>query len=455
MTHDKAGLLQRFLAWARFIIPVVAVILVMLQWWQNALLMDEARTASQVMRQIWTDHPPAFPIDTLITALYVPMAVSPLGAFDPGDGPWLAQSVWLQLSKIARAQDQLGFDIFSAGRQISLSAATFAQFAIPSLAIVLGWRQALRNKSLSLQSWTSMQIALIEYSAPMVAISCLLTALLQRQSLGVEGAIRLMLILGSYVLYSIATGTICWLGFMTSSSISRATGLLVLFWLFNMTLARPFTVNLAAIVFPPPNLEQYARRIEFETENGYNGVESRDDRQRRFLNEVLREYKAKAPVEVPVNVSALILQKEERHHREVSSRIRGEVNEIFLKQERLEQILSMAFPMVAVQISSSALSATDFASQRRQLADADLFWDQVAKKVYYDVAVSSGPQALRIQRGSDYWRQIPFYEPAVPSPFWAIFACLTPSCGLLLFGIAGLLTAFRKAVAPVEQGEAA
>ena len=443
MTDEKADLLQRFLSWARILIPLIGILLVVLQWWQNAQLMDEARSANQTMRQIWTGHPPEFPLETLAAALYVPAAVSPLGAFDPGEGPWLAQSIWLQLTKIARGQDQLGYDAFPSGRQLGMSAATFAQLIIPSLALLLAWRQVRQSKSTSLQSWTSLQTSLIEYIAPMIAICCLLTAALQRQSLGAEGAIRLMLILGAYVMYSLASGTICWLIFQSSASISRATGILVLFWVFNLTLARPFTVNLASTVFPLPSLDSYARRIDFESANGYNGVEPKSDRYRRYYAEILRDYKASNSSEVPVNLSAIMLMKEEQHQREVGTRLRSEIDAIFVRQERLEQILSMAFPLVAIQISSSALSATDFASERRQLNEADAFWDQIVKKVYYDVAVSSGPAAIKVPRGSDYWSQFPFFESMIPSPFWALFACLTPACGLLLFSIGGIVTAFR------------
>lgn len=455
MTDRKPDVLQRIFSLSRILVPAIGILLVILQWWQNAQLMDEARSANEVMRQIWVNHPPEFPLDTLASAVYVPAAVSPLGAFDPGEGPWLAQSIWLQLSKIARGQDQLGYDVFPSGRQVGLNAATFTQFSIPCLAILLGWRQARKGRTLSLQSWTGLQTTLIEFSGPTVAVCCLLTAALQRQSLGVEGALRLILVLGVYVLYAVAAGTICWLVYNYSRSISRASSFLVLFWLINFTLARPFTVNVAATVFRLPSLDQYARKLEFEVVNGYNGVEPRPDRQRRFINEILRDYKVSTPAEVPVNISALILQREERHQREVGSRIRAEVNETFLKQERLEQALSMFLPIAAIQLCSSSLSATDFLSERQQLSDSDSFWDKIVTKVYADVSVASGPQALKQKRGSDYWRQFPFIEVRLPDPMRAISACLMPALGLFLIGLAGMIVAFRaKQVAPeVEEAQ--
>ena len=444
MTDEKADPLQPFLRWFRIAVPLVGLLLVVLQWWQTAQLMDEALSANQTMRQIWTSHAPAFPLDTLSSAVYFPAAVSPISAFDAGEGPWQAQSVWMQLARAARAQDQLGYDVFPLGRQIGLNAAMFCQIVIPCLALILGWQQVRKSRSLNLQSWAALQTSLIEFAGPTVALSCLLTAALQRQSLGIEGAIRLMLILGAYVLYSIASTTICWIVYQRSSSLSRSTGLLVLFWLFNFSLARPFTVNLAAAIFPLPSLDDFAKKLEFETQNGYNGVDPRDDRQRRFFNEALRDYKVSNPNELPVNLSAIILQKEERFQREVGYRLRVDINDIFQRQERLEQVLSQMLPLVAIQISSSALSATDFASERWQVEQVTVFWDKVLKKIYEDVIISSGPEAKRVLRGSDYWSQFPLIELRIPSPALALNSCFIPALGLGFVSIFGIVIAMRS-----------
>ena len=440
----KAALLQRFLTIGRIVLPLIAILLVVLQWWQNSQLMEEANAATALAKKVWSDHPPSFPLEKLSAALYVPAAVSPLGAFDAGDGPWLGQTLWLQLSKTARAQDQIGYDVFPAGRQIGLSAAVFAQIVIPSFALLLGWLQVQRKKSLSLQSWATLQISVIEYAGPTVALSCLLTASLQAQSLGLEGAVRLMLILGIYVLYALCAGSICWIVFNKSSSLHQSTGLLVLFWLCNFSLARPFTINVSSALYPLITLDQYARTLDFEGRNGYNGVEPQSDRQRRFINEALRENNANSLSELQLNLSAILLEKEERHQREVEQRLKSSLELQFLKQEKLEQILSLALPLVAIQISSSALAATDFASEREQLRQADAFWAQMIHKVYADVISSSGPDAKRVLRGKEYWSQFPILEAQLPSSAVELNTCFFPALGMLLFDLAAIVVAFRS-----------
>ncbi|MFN7543207.1 MAG: DUF3526 domain-containing protein [Acidobacteriota bacterium] len=408
-------------------ISIFFLFLVLLQWWHVARLRDDIEFAQRTMFDIWRNHPPAFPLETLANSVYVPASLSPLAAFDGGDGPWLGQSIWLQVNRISRIQDQLGFDLFPSGRQTNLTASLLAQYLIPCLAVFLAWRQASLCRTRTLQSWITLQTKLIELVGPPLALCCLMVTLLERQSLGIEGAIRLMLILGVYLLYSITCGSLAWGVYQSWRSIPRSTAVLVFFWLLNFTLARPLSANLAAAVFATPTLDAYVQRLDAEITNGYKGVEPRLDRERRFVAEILREYNAESPSETPVNFSALLFKREEAFQRDVGHRLRAELISIFEQQERLEQSISLLFPIIAIQISSSALAATDFASERFQLAQADQFWARTLDRIYLDVARSSGPNAIRVPRGPDYWSNLPFFTAVIPPPPYALNACLIPS----------------------------
>jgi ABC-2 type transport system permease protein len=443
MTDKKKDPLNRFLFLFRILVPLIALLLVVLQWWQNSALLEEAQSANRKMQSLWVDQPPAFPLDKISSAVYLPSAVSPLAAFDAGEGPWLGQSIWMQLSKIPRSQDQIGYDVFPAGRQIGLNAAMFAQIIIPCLALILGWAQVRQSRSISLQSWASLQTSIVEFAGPTVAVCCLLTAGLQSQILGGEGAIRLMLILGAYMLYAVATGTICWLVFQCSSGISQATALLAVFWLFNFSLARPISINVAAAFYPLPTLDAYARKLDFEAQNGYNGVDPKADRQRRFVQEALRDNNVFSPRDLKINLSALVQQKEELHYREVGHRLRAELEAVFLRQERFERAVSLIFPYVAIQIASSSLAATDFASERRQLSEAEAFWDRLTKQIFDDVVAASGPEGIKVARGKNFWSNLPLTEFKIPSPVFALETCLIPSIGLGLICFCGIAVASR------------
>jgi ABC-2 type transport system permease protein len=448
MLAEQASLVRHLLRSARVVIPLFGIVLVLLQWWYNTRLMADAQSAQQTMLAIWRNHPPAFPLESLASTVYVPAAVSPLAAFDAGDGPWLGQSIAMQLARGARTQDQLAYDTFPAGRQISLTAALFAQYLIPCLTVLLAWSQAASASTRTFSSWLRLQIDNIECIGPMIALCCLLTALLERQSLGIEGAIRLMLILGTYLLYSIACGSLAWAVYRIWRSVPQATAALVFFWLFNFTMARPLSANLAAAVFRLPSLDEYVRRFDAEIASGYNSVEPRRDRERRFVAEILREFKAQTPSEVPLNFSALMLKREEAHQRDVGLRLRSELTAIFEKQEQLEQVVSLFLPIISIQISSGALAATDFASERFQIAEANQFWARTLDRIYLDIARSGGRDAVRVARGPDYWNQFPFFTPAIPSPSFAANACLIPVGGLLLLAASGLAIGLWRRPAP-------
>ncbi len=444
MTDGTEISLHSSQSWIRIALPVAVIILVGLHWWQTKTLRLEAESASAMAREQWSNHPPAFPLDSLSNSVYAPLAVSPIAVFDAGDGPWLGSTLWLQLGRLARSQDQIGYDYFPAGRRADLSAATLIQLVIPMLAILIWWQGRNAKKGQGGRNWANLILQLTEICGPAVAVGCLLVGALFWHELGANGAIRLILILACYLLFIVSVGSLCWLVTRFCRDQSIATLLLTLFWLFNFTLARPATLNIAATLYPLPTLDAFARKIDFETRSGYNGVEPRRDRERRFIAEALADYKVKTIEQMPVNLSAILLQKEERHQREVFVRRIGELRSQFEGQERVEQIVSLLLPSTAIQIASSALAATDAASEREQLAQADLYWDRIVKKVYDDIVQSSGTQGNKIPRGPEYWRQFPFVNPVIPDPTHSIVSALIPVAGLSLWAAIGIFFAARR-----------
>ncbi len=441
MTDGNRESLQASPSWIRVALPLAVAILVGLQWLRGDTLRQETEAAAVMAAQQWSSPLPAFPLDTLSNAVYTPLAASPLSLFDSGDGPWLATSAWLQLGRVARSQDQIGYDYFPSGRQADLSAAALLQLAIPALAIFFCWRIRNSNPPDRPVSLANLILHLTEICGPAVAVGCLLSAAFAWRALGVDGAIRLMLLLAGYLLYIVAAASICWFAFRPGRDLSIPALLLCLFWLFNFTLARPATLNLAAVLYPVPTLDTLARKIDFETRNGYNGVEPRRDRERRFISEALADYKVKSIEQMPVNLSAIMLQKEERHQREVFVRNLGEIRNQFSRQERFEQCASLLLPFTAVQLASAAFAATDFASERELLAQADLAWDRIVKKVYDDVVQSSGVEGVKVARGPEYWSQIPSVRSTLPNPVHSLGSSLIPSIGLALWAAVGLFLA--------------
>lgn len=417
----------------RFAIPAALVLLVGVQFFIGQGLRQELSSAQAKSVEIWQNSGTRFPLDKLSAPFYVPALVSPLAIFDAGESAWLGQAFWLQLGRLARSQDQMGYDYIPSGRFVSLTAAALLQFLIPALAIWVTWRMKQSGRlERSFDAWIGTVLHVFEQVAPGLALACLAVGLMGVQQLGLDGAIRLMLVLGIYMLYAAAATSFCMAIFLWVDQQTLALTLLAFIWCFNVSLARPIATNVANSLYPLPTLEQFARKLELEARNGYNGVEPKQDRDRRFVQETLLEYKVKEISDLPVNLSAILLMKEERHQREIFLRRISELREQMQRQENVQGAFSLLFPHVGIQIASAALSGTSTRAERAQQIQTDEQWGRILERVYNDVISSSGPEGKMLPRGPEYWRQIPFVKIQAAAAFWSIGECLLPILGMLI-----------------------
>lgn len=417
----------------RFALPAALVLLVGFQFLIGQGIRQELSGAQAKSVEIWHNSGTRFPLDTLSAPFYVPVLVSPLVIFDAGESAWIGQSLWLQLGRLARSQDQMGYDYIPSGRFMSLTAAALLQFLIPALAIWVTWRMKQSGRlERSFDTWMATVLHVFEQVAPGLALACLAVGLMGVQQLGLDGAMRLMLLLGIYMLYAAAATSFCLAIFLWVDQQTLALTLLAFFWCFNVSLARPIATNVANSLYPLPTLEQFARKLELEARNGYNGVEPKQDRDRRFVQETLLEYKVKEISDLPVNLSAILLQKEERHQREIFLRRIGELREQMQRQENVQGALSLLFPHVGIQIASAALSGTSARAERAQQIQSDEQWGRILERVYKDVISSSGPEGKMLPRGPEYWQQIPFVKIEPAAAIWSIGECLLPILGMLV-----------------------
>ncbi len=432
MTTDAAS---RWLARLRWLVPAVLVLLTLLQYWQAKPAAERADQDSALAVELWARQPNRFPLESLHQAWLAPVRPSPIAIFDAGDGPWLGSSLYLQLGKLARAQDQAGYDYFAAGRQIELSPALFLQIAIPAVAILIAWKRPGHP--------VRQIIELLETVAPAAAAALGLTAALESTRLGGDSATRLLLLLASYLLYAVAVFGVCRIA-LRWIRMDLALSCLIIFWLGNAALARPLSVNLAAAFYPLPTLESLIRQLDYEVAMGYQGADPRADRDRRHVAEALRDYKVATVEQLPVNLSAILLQKEELHRREVFDRRLGELRGQFEKQERFERFLGFLFPQVAIQLLSHSLAATDFASERWMLASVDAQWDGIVQRVYEHVTVTSGPEGRMPPVGPEFWRQFAPPVPQLPPAAYGMQEGLLPVLALGVWIGAGFGLTRRK-----------
>lgn len=431
MSQAKAepGIARRWLSRLRWALPMLVLLSCTAGWWQYLAQEGQMRDSRARAEQLWRNQPLRFPLESLNQNWVAVTAPRPLSIFDPGEGPWLAAAYYLQLGRPGRGQDQLGYDYVAAGRQMAAHPAWLLQVFLPLLAVLLLWRD--RD---ALPPWPRQAIELLERAAPAVGCGILLSAVCAGGGLGEQGAQRLLLLLACYLVYALAA-----LGW--SRAIFRLAGrqmglgAVALFWLFQLSVARPLTVNLAANWQPLPTLGEFIRVLDQETRMGYLGADPQPDRERRYLEEAMAKYKVKRPEDLPINLSAWILQREERHAREIFRRRVGELRTKFERQENFERWVSFLFPPVAIQLVSASLAHTDGAAERWQMAEADSRWDLATGQVFAHVLAQAGPAGEMRSEGRDFWAKLPSLAPDAAPIGYSLVQLYVP-LGALVAGAA-------------------
>lgn len=423
-----------------FFAPVALLVVTFLSWRQHSLLIETSRQVQDISARTWESQPPRFPLQAISVPWVAPISISPLAIFEPGNGAWQGTAFYLQPGYLARAQDQTGYDYFASGRQAELNPASLLRILIPLFALCVAWR----HKSLGPSGLLPQIREMVERLAPSLGIVFLTSAALSFSTLGGEGAVRLLLLLATYLVYALAAISVTAWGFRWFPRPTAAAAALSFFWLLNLALARPISLNLAALAEPLPRLEEFLQVLDQETRNGYLGADPRQDRERRYLAETLRDYKVKTVQELPVNLSAILLQREERHQREIYSRRLQQLRARFAAQDRVDQILGFVFPQIAIETASAALTTTDTNSEHYQLAAADAHWAKLVEKVYSDVVRASGPEGFMKAVPPEYWKQMPrFYSTLPPVPY-SVQQVYLPLCALMLWVAFAILTTRRN-----------
>jgi ABC-2 type transport system permease protein len=432
-----------------FFAPAALLVVTLLSWRQYSALLDTSRQAQELSARTWESQPPRFPLQAISIPWIAPITISPLAIFEPGNGPWQGTAFYLQPGYLARAQDQLGYDYFAAGRHTELNPAQLLRILIPIFALCIAWR----HKSLGQSGWIPQLREMLERLAPSFGLVFVLCAALSfsslnnGSSLSNDAAIRFLLTLGLYLIYAVAAISLTAWGFHFFPRPAAAAAALSFFWLLNLALARPISLNVASMAKPLPRLEEFLQVLDQETRNGYLGADPREDRERRYVSETLRDYKVKTVQELPVNLSAILLQREERHQREIYSRRLLGLRNSFAAQDQIEQLLAFVFPQIAIETASAAIAATDSVSEHYQLAAADAHWDKLAEKVYSDVVQASGPEGFMNAVPPEYWRQFPRFQSYLPPVPFSLQRAYLPLCALLLWAAIALLPfpkPFRK-----------
>lgn len=414
------------LPWAGGVV-LTLVITALLVGWQRQDEVHRERVAAQALDyDDWIAQPERHPHNAAHQGMHVFRPDPPLSVVDPGIDPYVGSTIWLRAHrqselKFVPAQDATGLQRFG-----ELSAAWVLQVLGPLLVIVLGFDTFAGER----ESGTLRQA---------VGLGVPLRWLLWGKALGLAGALGLLLGPAALVtLVVVAAGPegvsadlvarVGWLGmgyalyFATvvgvvltvsvlagSSRIALVT--LLGFWIATSLLAPRVASDLSRVWYPSPT------RLAFESGLGSDLG--------RVGDQVWKErfgVSTQWSPQLPLDKWGLALQIDDHAGYGVMDRHFAALWDTFAAQQRVQEWLGLAAPVLAVRAFSMGIAGTDFAHYRAFSLAAERHRRALQDAMSTDLVQHADPRGtghFDYRANPDLWRQVPRFSYALPRFSWA------------------------------------
>ena len=396
--------------------------------WQQQRAIDAERIAAQALDyDDWVSQTTRHPHDAAHQGMHVFKPEPPLSIVDPGIGPYVGSTIWLQAHrqsemKFRPAQDATGLQRFG-----NLSVAWVLQILGPLLVIVLGFNafagereQGTLRQTLSLGVPASRilwgkalalggSLALLLAPIAIVAVLAMLTA---EGSDRADTIMRFGWIVVAYLLY-FATTIFLVLAVSARASSSRLALIVLLgAWIAGVTLAPRLAADLARLANPSPN------RIEFNS-----GLDSElAHAQERAWTE---EFGVGIPwsPQVPLNKWGRALELDDHTAYGVIDKHFTGLWDSFDRQQRVQEWPGLVLPLLALRGFSMGFAGTDFAHHRDFSIAAEQQRRLMQNLISHDLVEHADPlgnQHFSYKAGADLWKRVPRFTYTAPSAWHAL-----------------------------------
>ena len=263
------------LFWSGGLMIVLLMTALAVGWQRQAQLQSERAVAQASDYDDWVNQPARHPHDAAHQGMHVFKPEPPLSIIDPGIGPYVGSTLWLQAHrqsemKFRPAQDATGLQRFG-----SLSAAWVIQVLGPLLVLVLGFnafsgereqgtlRQVMSlgvpSRALLWGKALAIGLALAALLAPASLVGAAAVAVQTPVELWSEAAIRLALLGLGYAIYLVAAIFLV-LAVSARMKTSRAALVTLLaVWIVGVVLAPRAISDLTDRAYPTPSRRHRGR----------------------------------------------------------------------------------------------------------------------------------------------------------------------------------------------------
>lgn len=376
----------------------------------------------------WLAQPERHPHDAAHQGMHVFKPQSPLSIVDPGIDPYVGSTLWLQAHreselKFRPAQDATGLQRFG-----DLSPAWVLQVLGPLLVIVLGFtafagerergtlRQTLAlgvspgrllwGKALALAATLALLLG------PAVLITAIVVAASATDGSVADDAWRFAWLALGYALY-LGIAMFLVLGVSSLAPSSRIALVVLLgLWIGGVTLVPRAASDFARAWHPSPT------RLEYDAALGADiGVE-----ESRALQAQLGVTTAWG-ADLPLDRWGIALQVNDRASYPVIDAHLERLWQTFDRQQRMQEWLGLAVPLLAIRSFSMGIAGTDFAHHRAFTVAAERHRRAIQDVVSEDLvsnADSRGAGHFDYRAAPDLWARVPRFDYARPSAAWAL-----------------------------------
>jgi ABC-2 type transport system permease protein len=375
----------------------------------------------------WLSQPERHPHDAAHQGMHVFKPQSPLAILDPGIDPFVGSTIWLQAHrqselKFRPAQDATGLQRFG-----ELSPAWVLQVLGPLLVIVLGFNAfAGEREQGTLRQTLSLGVSPVRLLWGKALALCGCLALLLVPAAVVIGAATstaddvsaadtvarfAWLVLGYGLYLGIAAFGVLAVSAAAPSSRVALVALLGL-WIAGVTLVPRAASDFARLWYPSPSRLDFNAALDSE-------IGARASRAWQAEFGVATRW----GTELPLNRWGRALQVDDHASYAVADEHFERLWSTFDRQQRLQEWLGLAVPLLAIRAYSMGIAGTDFAHHRDFSVAAE-----GQRRVIQDI-VSEDLVANADARGGghfDYrataalWATVPRFEYEAPSATWAL-----------------------------------
>ena len=353
-------------------------------------------------------------------------------ALDPGVAPYMGSMIWLEAHRMNLPEFRPAEDSADFGRAAQLSVAWVLQFILPLFVIVvtfgavagerergtlgLAMSQGLGLDRMLLGKAVAAVGALFAVLLPLLLLSVALFALVADGADAHGAGSRLGWMGLAYVLYLLSFAGLSLLVSTLAAGRRNAFFALTAIWLL-VTVAVPrVAADLAVSIHPTPTPTAFWAGIR-SGEGNQSGLGS-DPRLRvaeiraRLAEELLAEYDVASVEQLPVNFTAVFLQRLEEEDAPIFDFHYDRLWQTFESQRALQQLASVLSPAIAVRQLSMALAGADPYAQRHFSVAAEQYRRDFVGRLNGIQAVEGAGKRFYVAPG-DTWEDIDAfrYEP--------------------------------------------